>query len=155
MSDPGINAVIVFSLWQERSLRSFPDKMTRIAINRASCESFCIRLRTGNCSSTGNGGYSSDPRDAFSNPIPKPDVKPGLRAPGPELLNPVQVAGYKVKCMLAEPKGKRGRQESALSGDAGSPATSASRGVSMGQPQRHERSFSGSFQSGNFVLWDP
>lgn len=52
--------------------------------------------------------------------------------------------------MLAQPKGKRGRQESALSSDAASPATSASRGGSMGQPYRHEhqRSFSGSFQSG-------
>lgn len=73
-----------------------------------------------------------------------------------EVLSGAQVAGYKVKCMLAEPKGKRGRPEPAFSGDAGSPATSASRGTPLGHPHRHERhgSFSGSFHSGTFLPGD-
>ena len=37
------------------------------------------------------------------------------------MLHLRQVAGHKVKCMLAEPKGKRGRTESAWS-DSASPA---------------------------------
>ncbi len=34
----------------------------------------------------------------------------------------VQLAGYKIKCMLAEPKGKRGRTEIAWSSEPQSPA---------------------------------
>ena len=33
----------------------------------------------------------------------------------------MQLAGYKVKCMLAEPKGKRGRQEFSGYSDPSSP----------------------------------
>ena len=57
------------------------------------------------------------------------------------------MAGYKVKCMLAEPKGKRGRQETA-SGETSSPATSASRGAPLSShPRQEQRSFSGSLHS--------
>ena len=58
-----------------------------------------------------------------------------------------QVAGYKVKCMLAEPKGNRAVRAESASGETSSPATSAGRSADAA-PHREQRGVSSPFQPG-------
>jgi len=58
-----------------------------------------------------------------------------------------QVAGYKVKCMLAEPKSNRGTRTESASGETSSPATSAGRSADAAS-HREQRGVSSPFQAG-------
>ena len=58
-----------------------------------------------------------------------------------------QVAGYKVKCMLAEPKSNRSTRAESASGETSSPATSAGRSADAAT-QREQRGVSSPFQAG-------